>query len=152
LRSDEIRRVTRLISSPVRLSQVLAVRAATTSAITGQRVLTAAIVSGIAYVAMPIPRLIGVEMVEPLLPALRERTMVAVVRIKAVVDVAIKAAWAMKPRAGSDEYAANKPVGPIVAVRGALVWSVIEVSIRTYRRWSNIHADGNLGLHRGSQA
>jgi hypothetical protein len=152
LRSAEIRRLARLISCPVvliqvLLNQVLAMRTTSASAavIARQRVLMATIVRGIAYVALPIPGLVGMEMVEPLLPALRERTMVAVARIKAVVDVAIEASVSVKPRAGSDEYAANKPVGPIVAVGRAFIWRVIEVPVGAYWRHTNVDPDSNLG-------
>jgi hypothetical protein len=113
---------------------------------------TAAIVSGIAYVALSISRLVGVEVVELALSALRQRPAVSVVRIEAVIDVAIEAAMSVEPGAGSDKHSANKPVGPVVPVGGALVWGIIEVSVGAYGRWSNIHADGNLGLHRGRQA
>jgi hypothetical protein len=131
---------------------VLAARTASASAIAGKCVFTAAIVSGIAYVALPIPRLVGVEMVEPLFPALRQWAVVSVVRIKAVVDVAIEAARSMKPGAGSDKYPAKKPVGPVVAVGSAVVRCVIEVPIRAYRRHTNIDTDGDLGWRRGSKA
>lgn len=122
------------------------------SAIAGKRVFTAAIVSGIAYMASPIPRLVGVEMVEPLLPALRKRSVVSVARIKAVVNVAIKAARSVEPGAGPDKYSANKPIGPIVAVGSAIIRRVIEIPVRTYRRYAHIDTDGDLGRRRGRKA
>jgi hypothetical protein len=136
----------------VLLNQVLAARTASASAIAGKCVFTAPIVSGIAYVALPIPRFVGVEMVEPLFPASRQRSMVSVARIKAVVDVAIEAARSVEPWAGSDKYPTQKPVGPVVTVRCAVVRCVIEVPIRAYRRYTNIDTDGDLGWRRGSKA
>ncbi len=127
-------------------------RATPASVIAGKCVFMAAIMTGVACVALPIPCLVAVEMVESLLASLRQRSMVTVVRIKTVVDVSIKAAVSVKPRAGSDEYPANKPVGPVVAVGSALVWGVIEVSVGAYRRHSHVDADCNLGLGSGHQA
>jgi len=108
-------------------------------------VFAARIVPGIAYVALPIPGLVAVEMIEPLLAALRQGSAVSVVGIKAVVNVAVEAAVSVEPRAGSDEYTAQKPVGPIVAVGCAVVGSVIEVAVGTYGRRSDVDADCDLG-------
>jgi hypothetical protein len=64
-------------------------------------------------------------------------------RIVAVVDVAVEAVRAMKPRACADEYAAGEPIGPIVAIGSAVIGSVIEVPIGAHRRDTNV--DGDLG-------
>jgi hypothetical protein len=58
--------------------------------------------AGIAYVAMRIMRLVRMEVVERLLSARWEWAMIAVTRIVAIVDVAIKATRAVKP--GSSSY------------------------------------------------
>jgi hypothetical protein len=105
----------------------------------------AAIVPGIPYMAMTIPRLVSVEMVEPLSSAFRQGSTISVVRIKAVVDVAVEAAPPVKPRTGPDKYAAIKPVGPVVAVGSAIVRWVIEVPIGAYRRRANVDTDRDLG-------
>jgi hypothetical protein len=83
-----------------------------------------------AGVAAPIPHLVPVEMIEGLISAFRMWTNVAVMRIKAVIDMAVKVARPVKPRAGSDEHAACKPLGPIVPIRGAVVWGIVVVAIR----------------------
>ncbi len=122
--------------------------AARATPISGEGVFTRRIMASIAYVASPIPRLVSLEVVEALSPAPRQRSNVSVVRIKAVVDMAEKAAMAVKPRAGSNKYPAGKPIGPIVAVRSTVIWGIVEVPVRTHGSRSNVYADGNLGSRR----
>src|SRR5579863_1730876 len=102
-------------------------------------------VAGIAYVASPIPRFVSLEVVEALRTALRQRSSVSVMRIKAVVDMAEKAVRAVKPGASSKKHPANKPIGPIVAIRSTVVRGIIEVSIGAHGSHSDVYADGNLG-------
>jgi hypothetical protein len=83
----------------------------------GKGVFTRPVMARVAYVASPIPRLVCVEVVKALRPALRQRPSVTVMRIKAAVDMAIKAVRAVKPGASSKKHPANKPIGSIVAVR-----------------------------------
>ena len=47
----------------------------------------------------------------------------------------------MEPRAGSDEHTAGEPLGPVVAVRGTIVWGEVVVTVRAHRLWSNIDGD-----------
>jgi hypothetical protein len=116
-----------------------------TTPISGEGVFALRIMASIAYVASPIPRLVSLEVVEALGPAPGQRSSVTVMRIKAVVDMAEKAARAVKPGASSEKHPANKPIGPIVAVWSTVVWGVIEISVRTHRSLSDVYADGNLG-------
>jgi hypothetical protein len=69
--------------------------------------------------------------------------MVAVMRVVAVVNVAEKAAVTMKPGAGTNKHSAHKPIGAVVAVRGTVIGSVVEVPIGAHGRHSNVN--GNLG-------
>jgi len=117
-----------------------------TTPISGKRVFRLPFMAGVAYVASPIPRLVCPEVVEALRPALRQRPNVTVMRIKAVVDMAEKAVTAVKPGARSKKHPANKPVGPIVAVRSTVIWFIVEIPIRTHGSRSDVYADGNLGL------
>src|SRR5271169_2474310 len=94
------------------------------------------------YVAFPVSRLVPVEVVVGLISPPRQRSSVTVMRVKPVIDVAGEVFRAVEPRASSNKYTASKPVGPVVAIRRAAVWSVREVPIRAHRRHSN--ADGNL--------
>jgi hypothetical protein len=90
------------------------------------------------YVALPIPRLVRVEMVERLLSVFRHRAYITVVRIIAIINVAVEAMRAVEPRASADEHPANEPIGPIVAIRSAGVRRIVKVPIRTHRRHANI--------------
>jgi hypothetical protein len=117
-----------------------------TTPISGEGVFTLRFMASIAYVAAPIPRLVSLEVVEALRPASGHRSSVTVMRIKAVVDMAVKAVRAVKPGAGSKKQPANKPIRPIVAVWSTVVWGIVEVPVRTYGSRSDVYADGNLGL------
>jgi len=112
---------------------------------TGEGVFTSTIVAGVSYMALPIPRLVGMEVVEAPLSTARHRAVVAVPRVKAVVDVAIKAVGAVKPGTGSKKHPAHKPIGPIVAVGGTIIGSIVEIPIGAHRLHSNVDTDGNLG-------
>jgi hypothetical protein len=63
----------------------------------------------------------------------RERTVIAIVWIEAVIHVTVKAARSMEPRACADEDASGEPVRAVVAVRCAVIGRVIEVAIRAAR-------------------
>src|SRR5580658_3371429 len=95
------------------------------------------------YVAFPISRLVAVEVVVGLLSARRHRSSVAMMRVKPIVDMAGEVVRAVEPGASSNKHAAGKPIGPVVAVRRAVVRSVGEVPIGAHGRHSN--ADGDLG-------
>ena len=117
-----------------------------TAPISGEGVFSLPFMASLAYVASPIPRFVSPEVVEALRPALGQRSNVAVMRIKAIVDMAEKAARAVKPGASSKKHTANKPIGPIVAVRSTVIWGIVEVPVRTHRSRSDVYADGNLRL------
>ena len=71
-----------------------------------------AIVGSVAYVALAIMRLVCLEVVELLCPARGQRSMVPVVRIVAIVDMAIKAVRTVEPGTGSNEHPAENQSGP----------------------------------------
>jgi hypothetical protein len=100
-----------------------------TTPISGERVLTLRFMASIAYVASPISRLVSLEVVEALRPALRHRSSVTVMRIKPVIDMSVKAVRAVKPRACSQKYPAYKPIRPVVTIRNAVIWGIVEVSV-----------------------
>jgi hypothetical protein len=116
-----------------------------TTPISGEGVFSRPVMARVAYVASPIPRFICMEVVEALRPALRHRSSVTVVRIKAVVNMAVKAARAMKPGTSSKKHPANKPIGTIIAVRSTVIWSVVEIPVRAPGSGSDVYADRNLG-------
>jgi len=114
--------------------------------ISGECVLGLPFMASFAYVTSPISRLVCLEVVEALRPALRQRSSVTVMRIKPVIDMSVKAVWAVKPRACSKKHPPTKPVRPIVAVRSTVIGGIVEISVRTHGSWSDVYANGNLGL------
>jgi hypothetical protein len=109
----------------------------------GEGVFPAAIVATGSYVAFPIARLVSVEVVELLFSAARHWSIVTVMRVEAVIDVAEKAGMAVKPRTSAKKHPAYKPVGPIVAIGRTVIWGIVEVPVRANGSHSN--ADGDLG-------
>ena len=115
-------------------------------AIAWQGVFMPGIVTGIAHVALPVPCFVSMEVVEWLGTMFGQRSVVTMTRIVAVVDMTVKARMAMKPWPGSDKDTTQKPIGAVVAVRCAVIGSVIEVTIGAHRRGPN--ADRDLGTRR----
>jgi hypothetical protein len=81
--------------------------------------------------------------IESFVSTLWKWTMVAVVGIEAIVNVAIELVRPVKPRTGSEEDAVVEPLGPVIAVWRAVVGRDVVVAIRTTRLWTDI--DGDLG-------
>lgn len=130
---------------------VVAVVAAAT-VISGEGVFIVRVVIAGARVTAAIARLIAVEVVEGLRAPLGERSVIAVTRIVAVVNVAVEVAWAPIPVARSDEDAVVKPVGPIVAVGRALIRSIVKVPVGAHRLSSESDGDlGRSGRHEAKQ-
>lgn len=123
-----------------------------TTPISGERVLGLSFMAGFAYIASPISRLVSLEVVEALCPALRQRSNVTVMRIKAVVDMAVKLSVAVKPRACSNKQSANKPIRPVITVGSTVIRSIVEVSVRTNGSHSDVYANGNLSLRHRCRA
>jgi hypothetical protein len=119
------------------------IAAVAAAVISGESVFIARVVVTVAGVASPIARLVAVEVVELLCATLRQRSPVTVMRIVAVVDVTVKVFGAVEPAASADEHSVDEPIGPVVAVGCAVIWSVVEVPIGAHRLHSN--ADGDLG-------
>ena len=105
-------------------------------------VFTDSIMARFAYVASSIPRFVRVKMGERPLSTIRQRSHVSVVGIIAIVHVTIEVMTAMKPRAGSDENAASKPIRSIITIGSAVIRGIVEITVRAHRRHSNV--DGNL--------
>jgi hypothetical protein len=73
-------------------------------------------VGSVADVALPIAGFIPLEVGERPRTALRQRAVIAVVRIVAVIDVTVVAAGAVEPWARPDEHAAQEPIRAVIAV------------------------------------
>jgi hypothetical protein len=119
---------------------------AAAAACSGKGMLIVTFVTSRAYVASPIARFVGVEVVELPFAASRNRSVVSVVRVKAVVDVAVEAARTMEPRARAKKHPADEPIWPIVAVWRTIIRSVVKIPIGAHWRHSN--ADGYLSRRR----
>jgi hypothetical protein len=81
-------------------------------------------------------------MVERLLAPYRHWSVVAVARIVAVVDMAIKSVRAVEPGASPDEHPTSKPIWPIVTIGCTVIGSIVEITIGTNRWCPNV--DGYL--------
>jgi hypothetical protein len=92
-------------------------------------------------VAASVTHLVSVEMIEGLVSMFRMRTNVAVTRVEAVINVTVEVVSSVEPRASSDENTASEPLGPIVSVRGTIVWSEVVVAVGAHRLWSDIDGD-----------
>src|ERR1035441_7352200 len=95
----------------------------------GKGMFAAGIMVALADVAASIAGFVAVEVVEALFAAAGHGTVVAVMGIVAVIDVSVEVFVPVEPGAGANEHAALKPVRTVVAIRGAVVGSVIEVPV-----------------------
>jgi hypothetical protein len=126
----------------VTAAAVFAATAGVTTALESSGMFVGGFVAGVAYVALWVAGFVRLEVVEGLGSALGHRACVSVARIVAVVDVAVEAAVAVIPGAGTEEDSAGEPVGTVVTVGGAGVWGVIKVAVGAYGGGSD--ADGDL--------
>src|ERR1700691_1470654 len=92
----------------------------TAASIAREGMLIARIVTGGAYVTSSIPRLIAMEMVEGLFPVTGQRPVITVMRVVAVIDVAVEPMRTVEPGSSSQKHSADKPVRPVIAV-----WSAV---------------------------
>jgi len=73
---------------------------------------------------------------------------IAVFRMETVVDVPAEVVGAMKPWAGTNEYATRKPFRAVISVGSAVVRRGIVVAVGTVRRDSNADHYLSLGFGR----
>ncbi len=116
-------------SRPLAMAVATRVAAAT---IARERVLAPAIMPGIAFVPMRIHTRIRVKVIEWLFAMTRQRAVVTMARIEAIIYVSIKCTAPMEPRPRADKQATVKPIRAVVAIRSAVVRRVIKISIRTH--------------------
>ena len=74
--------------------------------------------------------------------ARRVPTAVALAIVELMIDVAVEMVRPVIPRAGADEDTASEPLGPIIAIRSAIVRRSLVVPIGANRRYSD--TDCNL--------
>ena len=109
------------------------------------------------YVATSVPHFVSFEMRSAdafcrlgFLATLWQLALVTVLRVEAVVYVALEFTGAMKPGASANEDVPVKPLRTVVACWGAIIRSNVVVTIRTFRSYSNVDADLSLRLWGGS--
>jgi hypothetical protein len=107
-------------------------------------VFAAAVMAGVTYMALPVACFVCMEVIEWLLPTHWHRSGITVMRVVAVVHVAIKAVRTVKPGAGTDEQTTTEPIRPIVSVGSTIIRSVVIVPVGTYRLNSDIDTDLSL--------
>jgi hypothetical protein len=96
------------------------------------------------HMAFAVTGFIPLEMIECLRTTSGQRTLVSMMRIEAVVHVAMETRRSVEPRSHTDKYAVSKPIRPIVPIRSTAIRRVIEISIWTDGRRPDIHAYGDL--------
>jgi hypothetical protein len=79
---------------------------------------------------------------------MRRWAVIAVIRVVVVIDMAVKVAGAMKPRASADEGTAGEPFRAVVSVGSASVGGGLVVAVRAVGGDANV--DAYLGLGRSS--
>jgi len=122
----------------------LSVAACTSASGESGAVLGVSIMIRVANVTSPIPRFIRLKMRKGRGSTRRQRPAISVVRIVAVIDVAIEAARSMEPWACADEDAADKPVRTVITVGRAVIRRVVEVTVWTDGRRPDVYTYADL--------
>jgi hypothetical protein len=118
-----------------------------------------AVYLALADMAASIPHFVSLEVLNLIQPLSRFgpvaaswlRAVITMLGMEMVVYVAMKALWAVKPRTSANKHAAGKPLGPVVAVRGAVVRRNVIVAIGALGRHSNVDAHLSLCVGTGNR-
>lgn len=102
------------------------------------------------FVAFEVRRTLGMSIWSLLLTASWNASFIAMMRVVTVVDGTVKIVRPVKPRTGSDEDAANKPLGAVITVGSATIRLVVKIAIRTNGSGSDAYTDSDLRLGFGS--
>jgi hypothetical protein len=107
---------------------------------------------GVSGVTVSITCFISAETIEGMFAAFRERAVITVTRIVAIIYVAIETVMTVEPGSCSDEDAVQEPIGAVVAVGCTIVWRIVEIAIGTVGLGTEVDADANtdLGRHGGA--
>jgi hypothetical protein len=114
---------------------------------TGEGMLSARVMASVAYVALSITCFIAMEVVKRRLAPAGHWPPVAIVWVKAVVHMAIESVVAVEPGTSSNEYAADEPVRPVVAIGRAVIRSIVEIPI--WAAGLNANTDSDLSRPQG---
>jgi hypothetical protein len=138
-------------SHPLTVTATAVAAAAGMPALSSGAAFTRPIVAGIPGVTLPVSRLVRMEVIERLFPAPWKRSIVTVMRIIAIVNVAVKAVRAMKPWARSDEKSTAEPIRSIVAIWRTAVGRIVEVTVWAVRSCSEVDANLSPCIGSGSR-
>jgi hypothetical protein len=85
-------------------------------------------------------------MLSRVLTARRETTVVPLPVIQVVIHMPIKMVRSMEPRTRANKYTTRKPLRPIIPIRRAVIRRNLVISIRTNRRFADLHSNLSRGL------
>jgi hypothetical protein len=91
------------------------------------------------YSAMSISCFVRVKVIERALSTFRDWSYITVMRIVAVIDVAVKVMATMEPGTGSDENTVNEPIRSIIAIGSTAIRLVVKVSVWAHRSRANVN-------------
>jgi len=87
---------------------------------------------------------IGAMMFIPVLAAMRIFAVPSIMTVEAIVDMSPEAFAPVIPGSRTYEDAAGKPFGTIISVGRAIIRGIVEIAVRTLRRWSDLYRDLRL--------
>ena len=109
-----------------------------------------------AYVTTSVPYLIPLEMRGSdalgrlgLLATFWQRSLIAMLRMETIINVAFEPGSAMEPRPGANKHVAGKPFRTIIAGRSTRIRSGIIVTIGAFGCRANFDADLSICLRSG---
>jgi hypothetical protein len=113
----------------------------------------AAFVLAAAYVTMSIMRFVPLEILGwdrmlwgGFFTVIWHWSGVAVLGVVVIIYLSVKVSRTMKPGARADEGTATEPLGAVIAVWSAAVWSGLIVAIGAIRRYADVDGDLSLGF------
>ena len=85
--------------------------------------------------------MIRMMMIVEMLAAVRILTMPSIVPVEAVINVTPEVVMPMEPWSCADKDASREPFRPIVAIRRAFIWRIVEIPVRALRWRPDLYRD-----------
>jgi len=85
-------------------------------------------------------------MLSRVLTARRETTVVSLPVIQVVIHMPVKMVRTVEPGTRSNKHSARIPLRPIIPIRSAVIRRSLVISIRTNRRFANLHSNLSRSL------
>src|SRR5580700_8746628 len=105
--------------------------------------LAAGIMVGVPDMASSIARFVPAESIEWVLATGWQGSAITVMRIVAIVYVAIETVGSVEPGSSTDKDAAVEPSRSVVAIGRAVIRRIVEIAVRTVRLRTNVDTDCN---------